>query len=469
MRPTTLALAALALVATPVLAQDGNGTTTGSPATKGGTDSATTAKAPAKGVSALLVPAIEIQNLRPNDARGINVFEAPKRDGVPFTGFKMNFGAAFTQQFQGLGHTNTAAPRVATGSTVNQNQLIQVGHGFNNAVANAYLNAQLARGIRVAMTGYLSSRHHQETWIKDGYLLIDESPLDYKPLNTLMQYVTVKAGHFEINYGDAHFRRTDNGNAMYNPLVGNYIMDAFTTSVGGEVYLRGRGRLDGAFVMGGVTNGEVRGMTLNPQRRSPAFLGKVGIDRQVTSLVRTRLTGSLFSQARAANQTLFSGDRAGSRYYSMLENTTATEKDQAWSGAIQPFSGPSLGLHAAVVNPFVKVGPVEYFGNFERARGRGIAETKDREVRQIANELTYRFLADKLYLSGRYNTVSGRLANAAQDMSVKRSQVGAGWFITPVILMKGEWVNQDYRGFAPTDIRNGGNFKGFMVEGVVAF
>ena len=40
--------------------------------------------------------------------RGINVFEAPKAEGVPFTGFKMSFGAAFTQQFQGLGHANRA-------------------------------------------------------------------------------------------------------------------------------------------------------------------------------------------------------------------------------------------------------------------------------------------------------------------------------------------------------------------------
>ena len=53
-----------------------------------------------------------------------------------------------------------------------------------------------------------------------------------------MKYVTLRVGHFEINYGDAHFRRTDNGNAMYNPLVGNYILDAFTTEIGGEAYLR---------------------------------------------------------------------------------------------------------------------------------------------------------------------------------------------------------------------------------------
>ena len=54
----------------------------------------------------------------------------------------------------------------------------------------------------------------------------------------LFEIATVRVGHIEINYGDAHFRRSDNGNAIYNPFVGNYIMDAFTTEIGGEVYLK---------------------------------------------------------------------------------------------------------------------------------------------------------------------------------------------------------------------------------------
>ena len=56
-----------------------------------------------------------------------------------------------------------------------------------------------------------------------------------------MKYTTMKVGHFEINYGDSHFRRSDNGNAMYNPFVGNYILDAFTTEIGAEVYARSNG------------------------------------------------------------------------------------------------------------------------------------------------------------------------------------------------------------------------------------
>jgi hypothetical protein len=404
--------------------------------------------------------------MRANDQRGINVFEAAKLDSVPYTGFKLGFGAAFTQQFQGLGHSNTAASRIAAGGTVNQNQLIEVGHGFNNAVANAYMGAQLARGIRVAMTGYLSSRHHSEVWIKDGYLLVDDSPIDLPLLNTVMQYVTVKAGHFEINYGDTHFRRTDNGNAMYNPLVGNYIMDAFTTQVGGEAYLRGRGRLEGAFVMGAVTNGEVRGMTLNARRRSPAYLTKVGVDRQLTPDLRVRLTGSTFAQSSASNQTLYSGDRGGSRYYSVLENSTATESAQAWSGAINPGMNE---MHAVVVNPFVKYRGLELYGNVERARGKQAAESVRREVTQNAVEGTFRFLGDRAYVSSRYNTVEGRLGGLAQDVRVNRVQSGAGWFITPLILMKGEYVSQEYLDFPTSDIRSGGKFNGFVVEGVVAF
>ena len=61
-----------------------------------------------------MAPKIEIQNYRPEDKRGINMFEAPKDESVAYDGFKLQWGAAFTQQFQGLDHSNTAAPRLVT-------------------------------------------------------------------------------------------------------------------------------------------------------------------------------------------------------------------------------------------------------------------------------------------------------------------------------------------------------------------
>ena len=139
-------------------------------------------------------PAIVIQNTRPSDRRGLNVFEPPKNDGVPYTGFKLDFGAAFTQQFQSLDHSNNAnvvTKTDATGKSYNANQLMDIGAGFNNAVANASVNAQLAPGIRVALTTYLSARHHQETWVKDGYIQIDASPIKNELLESVMDFVTL--------------------------------------------------------------------------------------------------------------------------------------------------------------------------------------------------------------------------------------------------------------------------------------
>src|SRR5205085_3585965 len=370
------------------------------------------------------VPAIEFQHLRPTDARGLNVFETPKNDTVPYTGFKLGWGAAFTQQFQGLQHKNTAAAKPDV-NNVNQNQLIAIGNGFNNAVANLYLNAQVAKGIRLAMTSYASARHHQESWIKDGYALIDESPIDNPLLNSIMKYTTLRVGHFEVNYGDEHFRRSDNGQTMYNPFVGNFIMDAFTTEIGGEMYLRNGPWL----AMGGVTGGEIHGQVTAPAKRSESYLGKVGFDKSFAKELRFRLTGSMYANGQSASNTLFTGDRAGSRYYDVLENSASNETANAWSGAIRPAFANNV--HAYVVNPFAKVGGVELFGNFETATGKGAAEISNRTMRQYVGEALYRFANDQLYVGGRYNTVKGELAGIANDISVSRWQYGGGWFVTP--------------------------------------
>ena len=68
--------------------------------------------------------------------RGVNQFESAKDDSIPFTGFALSFGGAFTQEFQGLQHQNTAAAALANG--VNANQLMTIGHGATAVVrANA--------------------------------------------------------------------------------------------------------------------------------------------------------------------------------------------------------------------------------------------------------------------------------------------------------------------------------------------
>jgi hypothetical protein len=430
-----------------------------------------------------------IQYLRPQDKRGLNMFETPKVAGAEYTGFQLQWGAAFTQQFQGLRHENAGdsvitVPAAGTTPAYNRLALMEIGNGFNNATANMYLHAQLAPGIRVQLTSYLSSRHHNETWVKDGFLQIDQSPIDVPLFNTLMKYTTLKIGHFQVNYGDFQFRRSDNGQALYNPFVGNALMDAFTTEVGTEAIVQ----RNGLFGVVALTNGEIRGNITQPSKRAPAVMLKGGFDRTFEEYdLRTRLSVSYRQQESAISNTLYSGDRAGSRYYFVGENVVATESANFTSGRVNP--GFTDALTAFMVNPFIKWNGVEFFGMYERAKGRGQegadgaaagVAPPEREVTQMMAELVYRFGGgERFFVGGRYNTVDGELGQTGNsvsgnprvfgDVTITRSNLGGGWFITPSLLLKAEYVTQTYDNFVRSDIRNGLKFNGFMIEAVTAF
>ena len=182
---------------------------------------------------------------------------------------------------------------------------------------------------------------------------------------------------------------------------------------------------------------------------------------QVSTDLRVRLTGSMYRSARSMSDTLYSGDRAGSRFYYVLENTQATESAQKDSGLINP--GFKNKVRAFQMNPFVKFHGLELFGVLERAAGKASTEAAERTWNQYAVDTVYRFLPDeKLFVGARYNKAHG-------ELGANRWQLGGGWFITPNVLAKVEYVNQKYFGYPTTNIKSGGRFHGAMVEGVVAF
>lgn len=401
---------------------------------------------------------------RPYDKRGVNVFETTKAaDTVAYEGLKVRVGGSFTQQFQSLKHENAATANMVNG--VNTNALYDFGSGFNLATANLNLDVVLEDGVRLNLVTYLSSRHHNETWVKGGYMQLDKIPfLKSDVLDQLMENVTIKVGHMEINYGDAHFRRTDNAHALYNPFVGNYIMDAFTTEIGAEIYFQKNGFLG----MVAASGGEIQGGIARPDDREPSFYGKVGFDKQINDNVRARLTGSFYTTSGSARNTLYGGDRSGSRYYLVMENTAASTSANFTSGRLNP--GMTDNITSLVLNPFLKVGGFELFGNLEQAKGKAANEADDRTFTQLGVDGLYRFGAfENFYIGARYNTVSGELAGLADDVTISRVQLGVGWFVTKNILTKLEYVNQDYKDFPATDIRHKGKFNGLMIEGAIAF
>jgi hypothetical protein len=104
---------------------------------------------------------------------------------------KLGIGGGFTQGFQALDHENTATPlfRKYNGGkdSIDANRLFKIEPGFNNASANLLIDVQLADGVRLNLTTYLSSRHHQETWVKGGYIQLDRlSFLNSSFLNSVM-------------------------------------------------------------------------------------------------------------------------------------------------------------------------------------------------------------------------------------------------------------------------------------------
>jgi hypothetical protein len=384
----------------------------------------------------------------------IGEFE-PAKQSREFNGMQLQLGGAFAQTFQALDHETDAA-NVAMG---------KIRPGFNLASANFNLGAQLARGIRVDLESYMASRHHNEFWVKGGFATIDASPFDVPVLNRIMEYTTIRAGHMEINYGDAHYRRSDNGNTIRNPFIENYILDAFTTEIGAEVLVRSP---MGLFVMGGVTSGENKGdIKDGAVDASPAYLGKVGFDRQFSPMLRLRLTGSLYSASSSPAVSLYGGDRTGSRYWGVMEDTTSLKAGTAFTnGRVNP--GFSNEIRAMQINPYIEFGNLELFGVIERAEGKAAAATERREVNQLAGDVVYRLFNDQVYVGGRWNRVTGDFANQT-DLTVTRRALSAGWFVTRNLLTKAELVQQDYDGFAPADIRNGGKFNGIAIEGVIAF
>lgn len=422
--------------------------------------------------AALCMGSMLFAQFRPTDKTGINVFETPKTE-TTFDGVKMSFGGGFTQGYQLLNHSNTADANVVSG--VDKNLLLPIEGGFNLASANLMMKTQLADGVALNMELYLASKHHNETWVKGGYIQFDKLPflkLDF--VDNIMKYTTIKVGQMEVNYGDAHFRRTDGGNSIYNPFIENYIMDEFATEIGAEADVQYNGIVGVLAATNGLLKGNVN--VQNPVagatngKKSISVIAKLGYDKQLNEDLRVRITGSVYSTPGAIGNTLFGGDRTGSNYYSVMDYLpySTTNGSNAFNGRYNP--GLTDKLTTFMGNLFVKFHGLEWFSTVESAKGRAKAEiTGERNASQLASDLVYRFGHNENFWVGvRYNTVKADVAGST-PVTINRLAGSAGWFITKNVMTKLEYVNQDYLGFPSSSIYNGGNFNGLSIQAVVGF
>ena len=422
-----------------------------------------------------------IQYFRPWDKNGINTFEPAKGGEQPqYEGLSVRIGGSFTQDYQSLTHENNPGnTNTLWGVNKAEDPKSATLSGFNLAMANLNFDFQIEDGIRVSLENYMSSRHHNEFWVKGGYIQIDKLPMFGSP-QWFTDYFRVKIGHFQPNFGDQQFRRTDGGNAIFNPFAENYILDAFTTEIGGEVYVF---PAQGFMGMLGMTSGLINGNIENPAgglvgankeeiKRNPSIVAKAAYDNTFGDL-RFRLSASLYTNPSIARNTLYAGDRTGSHYFMVMEPLSGTYSANFTSGRFNP--GMTNRITTVMVNPFLKYKGLELFGTYETMSGRLYTETANRSWNQLAIEGIFRFLPnEQAYLGLRYNTATGRPSNTAtityaQDVTINRLAFATGWFPTKNLLLKVEYVNQEYLDLPTNDIRNAGKFNGFMVEAVIGF
>lgn len=436
----------------------------------------------------------QIQNQIKRDQTGINQFDV-KKDSVEFKGISIDLGGAFNMDYQAINSFNDQPATFALPSKIAGYRLMNNENNFTLPAADMTIGAQLFDGVRVNLDIYLASRHHNDTYARGGYLQIDKLDFIKKDfLAGVMKYATIKIGQMENNFGDAHFRSSDNGSTLRNPFVGNNIMNAFTTEMGMEVYYNRSGWVS----MLGATNGNLNqgisevSYTAGPNTNtvvSPTILAKFGYDKQIDKDLRVRLTGSYYHSANLGNSNLYSSSRSGFGFWGVLNNSAYTNNGTAVAANYNSTSTPEGTYNpgfknwatTVMINPFVKYKGLEFFGTVELASGGDKAGVDaKRTANQYAGDVVYRFgKKDQFYVAGKYNTVSGKLSNAdAQKVTVDRVESSIGWFMTKNILAKLDYVSQNYKNYTqfvgnvPTGNANnfyGGNFKGFVFEATISF
>jgi len=342
------------------------------------------------------------------------------------------------------------------------NTLPEVPAGFQSAVGNIFVNSRITSGIDVYFEMYLSSKHH-EGYVMDreGYVYLSKLPdnLNVLGLNSLFRYIDLKAGAFEIDYGNWHLIRSDNGQVQGNPLIGNYIVDANTTEPGVEVIAHS-GSLEGVLgVSTGTTTGDFKA------DRGTAVHGKIRYHVQdridvAASVYRVNHSGNPTGYPQNGSYSaLYAGNRSGSRYSGVLGGGPEV-------GQIAP--GKGQDVFAWQVDGSYTMKPLRLYGmvgvaNDADANGSAAGTPAD-NWNYFGGEAEWYF-TPKAYLGARYSQASAQKINGVDsNAESNRIQLGGGYWLLDSILLKLEYVNQHYNNFMDNQ-----QFSGVLTEFSVKF
>ena len=82
-----------------------------------------------------------------------------------------------------------------------------------------------------------------------------------------------------------------------------------------------------------MTDGEIQGSVSKPDDRKPSIYGKFGFDKKFGD-IRARLTGSFYTTKSSISNTLYGGDRTGSK---LPVRNGALERNLDWQRILWPY------------------------------------------------------------------------------------------------------------------------------------
>ena len=344
--------------------------------------------------------------------------------------------------------------------------------GIQTPFGQLIVLADLGGAIEVYMDVFIASRPHQEELQADeGFMLFRHLS---GPLAPIFDYVHVKAGGFEMDFGDAHYRRSNNSDVQRNPLIGNYVIDPREVDIGAE-FFSPPGSLPINWLFGvGIGNREDF-----QAHRGWQFHGKLWVDtysgfRPSVSIFRVNNAGNPTGFPNTGSKSnLFSSNRAGGPYAAVLNNGNAP-------GQITPGNGQDVTALQADLTWCREAWEVYgHCGWYQDADMNGIAPgTPNQSWLYYAGEGVYRF-TPRMYAAARYSGATAlHLVSSldnTQDVKssgvVHRFQIGGGYWLHDMILAKLEYVYQFYDGFTPNgsqvsgvDVWRNPTFNGVLME-----
>lgn len=381
-------------------------------------------------------------------------FEAPK-DTSSFDKVAVEFGGDLTFTYQGLKNDYTPVTGSAT----------ELQAGFILPTADLNINAKILSGFNIKLQTMLSSHHHHETYVKGGEATIDN--LDFISdgfAKGFMDQTTIRMGVKDINFGDAHFRRTNNASVFNNPFVNNLAVEGMEDAAFIEVLYR----IPSAnmFVLGGVTNDQVNPddvVASEKSTSSPAMYAKIGYDNQLSDALRVRVSESVFRNGGNGNNSFYHGDKAGELATSVVGGSGGF--GPGWSPM-----GSYYELTASMTNVFVKYNNTELFGLVEFADASTVAGATDTSMVHYSADIVQRFANDKFYVAARYEKATVEVTGAAADATddeLTQIQATVGWFLSKNAVAKLEYIKQERKNWSA--YTGDASFDGFMISTALTF